>query len=87
MVNNKDIWFKTWDTDWPLTPWLHYAYFESFVYSFEYVLSTNPLQRRNNERSKGLKSEEGVQYMRQDADEQPKMQGRKGPSEVIYPSS
>jgi hypothetical protein len=30
---------------------------------------------------------EGVQQMRQDAHEQLKMQGRKRPSEAIYPSS
>jgi hypothetical protein len=29
--------------------------------------------------AEGLKSEKGVQHMRQDAHEQPKMQGRKGP--------
>jgi hypothetical protein len=34
-----------------------------------------------------IKEWEGVQHMRQDAHEQLKMQGRKGPSKVIYPSS
>ena len=77
VMNNEGILFKTWDTDWPLTPWQHYTYFESFVYSFGYVLSTNPLQRRNNKRSRRFdqnankeqkiawwKSEKGVQHMR-----------------------
>jgi hypothetical protein len=35
----------------------------------------------------GLKSEKGVQHMRQDAYEQPKIQESKGPSKVIYPLS
>jgi hypothetical protein len=34
-----------------------------------------------------LKSEKGVEHMRQDAHKQPKIQERKGPSKVIYPSS
>jgi hypothetical protein len=34
-----------------------------------------------------LNSDKGVQHTRQDAHEQPKMQERKGPSKVIYPSS
>jgi hypothetical protein len=37
--------------------------------------------------AEGLKSEKGVQHMRQDAHEQPKIQERNGPPKVIYPLS
>jgi hypothetical protein len=73
VVNNKGIWFKTWDTDWPLTP-LNHLYTPLGM-----CCLLIPYREEIMRGAEGLKSEKGVQHMRQDAHEQPNMQERKGP--------
>ena len=45
------------------------------------------IHKRKDKRMAWQEDEKGVQHMRQDAHEQLKMQGRKGPPKVSYPSS